>query len=64
MLLVINVSGHHLSTAEIKSALIMHTSVAETAVIGTTDELTGQAVFTFVTLKPLVFFFVVFLDGD
>jgi len=52
---VINVSGHRLSTAEIESALIMHKGVAETAVIGTADELTGQAVFAFVTLKPSVF---------
>ncbi|KAJ2928133.1 hypothetical protein H1R20_g8947, partial [Candolleomyces eurysporus] len=49
---VINVSGHRLSTAEIESALIMHPGVAETAVIGTADELTGQAVYAFVTLKP------------
>ncbi|KAJ7192105.1 acetate--CoA ligase [Mycena pura] len=49
---VINVSGHRLSTAEIESALIVHKGVAETAVIGTADELTGQAVFAFVTLKP------------
>ncbi|KAJ7936016.1 hypothetical protein B0H13DRAFT_2458105 [Mycena leptocephala] len=41
---VINVSGHRLSTAEIESALITHMGVAETAVIGTVDELTGQAV--------------------
>lgn len=49
---VINVSGHRLSTAEIESALIMHPGVAETAVIGTADELTGQAVHAFATLKP------------
>jgi len=49
---VINVSGHRLSTAEIESALIMHPGVAETAVIGAADELTGQAVHAFVTLKP------------
>lgn len=49
---VINVSGHRLSTAEIESALILHRGVAETAVIGTADELTGQAVYAFVTLKP------------
>jgi acetyl-CoA synthetase len=49
---VINVSGHRLSTAEIESALICHKGVAETAVIGTADELTGQAVYAFVTLKP------------
>ncbi|KAJ7936051.1 hypothetical protein B0H13DRAFT_1946941 [Mycena leptocephala] len=47
---VINISGHRLSTAE--SALIMHKGVTETAVIGTADELTGQAVYAFVTLKP------------
>jgi len=51
---VINVSGHRLSTAEIESALIMHPGVAETAVIGTADELTGQAVHAFATLKPCV----------
>ncbi|KAI0719794.1 acetyl-coenzyme a synthetase [Cerioporus squamosus] len=49
---VINVSGHRLSTAEIESALITHAGVAETAVVGTADELTGQAVYAFVTLKP------------
>ena len=49
---VINVSGHRLSTAEIESALLLHKGVAETAVIGTPDELTGQAVYAFVTLKP------------
>ncbi|KAJ8591283.1 acetyl-CoA synthetase-like protein [Rhizopogon salebrosus TDB-379] len=49
---VINVSGHRLSAAEVESALIMHKGVAETTVIGTTDELTGQAVFAFATLKP------------
>lgn len=51
---VINVSGHRLSTAEIESALILHNGVAETAVIGTADELTGQAISAFVTLKPYV----------
>ena len=48
---VINVSGHRLSTAEIESALITHRGVAETAVIGTADELTGQAVYA-VRLPP------------
>lgn len=52
---VINVSGHRLSTAEIESALILHKGVAETAVVGVNDELTGQTVFAFVTLKPYVF---------
>lgn len=49
---VINVSGHRLSTAEIESALILHPGVAEAAVIGAVDDLTGQAVHAFVTLKP------------
>ena len=53
---VINVSGHRLSTAEIESALILHKGVAETAVVGTADELTGQAVYAFVTLKPCVLY--------
>lgn len=49
---VINVSGHRLSTAEIESALIVHHSVAETAVIGAHDEVTGQCIHAFVCLKP------------
>ncbi|KAG0057334.1 acetyl-CoA synthetase [Gryganskiella cystojenkinii] len=49
---VINVSGHRLSTAEIESALIMHHSVAETAVIGAADDVTGQCIHAFVCLKP------------
>jgi acetyl-CoA synthetase len=53
---VINVSGHRLSTAEIESALILHKGVAEAAVIGIADEITGQAVNAFVTLKPWVVF--------
>ncbi len=51
---VINVSGHRLSTAEIESALILHPGVAEAAVIAATDDLTGQSVHAFVTLKPCV----------
>lgn len=49
---VINVSGHRLSTAEVESALILHKGVAETAVVGCADDLTGQAVYAFVTMKP------------
>jgi len=49
---VINVSGHRLSTAEVESALILHKGVAETAVVGCHDDLTGQAVYAFVTMKP------------
>jgi len=48
---VVNVSGHRLSTAEIEAALIEHHSVAEAAVVGVNDELTGQAVNAFVALK-------------
>ncbi|PGG99630.1 acetyl-coenzyme A synthetase [Polytolypa hystricis UAMH7299] len=48
---VVNVSGHRLSTAEIEAALIEHHSVAEAAVVGIADELTGQAVNAFVALK-------------
>jgi acetyl-CoA synthetase len=48
---VINVSGHRLSTMEVESALVSHEKVAEAAVIGQTDEDTGQAICAFVTLK-------------
>jgi acetyl-CoA synthetase len=48
---VVNVSGHRLSTAEIEAAIIEHHSVAEAAVVGVSDELTGQAVNAFVALK-------------
>ncbi|KAL1995760.1 hypothetical protein VTN49DRAFT_626 [Thermomyces lanuginosus] len=49
---VVNVSGHRLSTAEIEAALLEHAAVAEAAVVGIADELTGQAVNAFVSLKP------------
>ncbi|SCU89678.1 LAFA_0E19988g1_1 [Lachancea sp. 'fantastica'] len=48
---VVNVSGHRLSTAEIEAALVEHDGVSESAVVGITDELTGQAVIAFVSLK-------------
>jgi len=48
---VINVSGHRLSTAEVESAIVSHAKVAEAAVIGQTDEDTGQAICAFVTLE-------------
>lgn len=48
---VVNVSGHRLSTAEIEAALIEHSAIAEAAVVGVADELTGQAVNAFVALK-------------
>ncbi|EER35170.1 acetyl-coenzyme A synthetase 1 [Candida tropicalis MYA-3404] len=48
---VVNVSGHRLSTAEIEAALIEHPLVAESAVVGYADDLTGQAVAAYVSLK-------------
>ena len=48
---MINVSGHRLSTAEVESALILHKGVAETAVVGCADDVTGQAVHAFVCMK-------------
>ena len=51
---VMNVSGHRLSTAELESSLVRHPSVAEAAVVGVPDELTGQAVIAFVTPKQNV----------
>jgi acetyl-CoA synthetase len=48
---VMNVSGHRLSTTEIESALVSHEKVAEAAVVGATDDTTGQAVCAFVILR-------------
>ncbi len=48
---VINVSGHRLSTIEVESALVSHPAVAEAAVVGMPDEIKGQAIAAFVTLK-------------
>ena len=48
---VVNVSGHRMSTAEVESAIVAHPDVAEAAVIGQTDEDTGQAITAFVTLQ-------------
>ncbi|CAN5517409.1 acetate--CoA ligase [Microbacterium sp.] len=48
---VMNVSGHRLSTAEIESALVANEAVAEAAVVGASDETTGQAVAAFVIIK-------------
>ncbi|HEY4095572.1 MAG TPA: acetate--CoA ligase [Baekduia sp.] len=48
---VLNVSGHRMSTAEIESAIVSHPKVAEAAVIGASDEDTGQSVAAFVTLE-------------
>ncbi|MGI9251420.1 MAG: acetate--CoA ligase [Pseudohongiellaceae bacterium] len=47
---VINVSGHRLGTAEVESALVLHDSVAEAAVVGCPHPIKGQAIYAFVTL--------------
>jgi acetyl-CoA synthetase len=48
---VMNVSGHRISTIEVESALVDHPAVAEAAVCGRTDALTGQAIVAYVTLR-------------
>ncbi|MBT0567154.1 acetate--CoA ligase [Williamsia sp. CHRR-6] len=48
---VMNVSGHRISTSEVESALVNHPSVAEAAVIGASDETTGQGIVAFVILR-------------
>jgi acetyl-CoA synthetase len=51
---VVNVSGHRLSTAEVESAIVAHEKVAEAAVIGQSDEDTGQAICAFVTVSGTI----------
>ena len=48
---VMNVAGHRISTTEVESALVDHKSVAEAAVVGAKDDVSGQAIFAFVILK-------------
>jgi acetyl-CoA synthetase len=48
---VMNVSGHRISTTEVESALVDHQDVAEAAVVGRLDDVTGQAICCFVSLK-------------
>jgi acetyl-CoA synthetase len=48
---VLNVAGHRIGTMEVESALVDHPSVAEAAVVGRPDELKGQAIAAFVTVK-------------
>jgi len=48
---VLNVAGHRIGTAEVESALVSHPSVAEAAAVGRPDDLKGQALVVFVTLK-------------
>jgi acetyl-CoA synthetase len=49
---VLNVAGHRIGTAEIESALVSHPAVAEAAAVGRPDDLTGQALVVFVSLRP------------
>ncbi len=48
---VMKISGHRISTTEVESSLVSHPKVAEAAVIGREDAVTGQAIFAFVTLR-------------
>src|SRR6266542_4055753 len=48
---VMNVAGHRISTTEVESALVDHRSVAEAAVVGKKDDVSGQAIFAFVILR-------------
>ena len=48
---VLNVAGHRIGTMEVESALVDHEAVAEAAVVGRADELKGQAVAAFVSLR-------------
>ena len=48
---VMNVSGHRISTTEVESALVDHPAVAEAAVVGATDDTTGQAIVGYVILR-------------
>ena len=48
---VMNVSGHRISTTEVESALVSHEAVAEAAVVGAADEMTGQGIVSFVILR-------------
>jgi acetyl-CoA synthetase len=49
---VLNVAGHRIGTAEIESALVSHRAVAEAAAVGKPDDLKGQALVAFVSLRP------------
>jgi acetyl-CoA synthetase len=48
---VMNVSGHRISTTEVESALVSHEAIAEAAVVGASDEMTGQGIVAFVILR-------------
>ena len=48
---VINVSGHRMGTAEVESALVLHSTVAEAAVVGFPHDIKGQGIYAYVTLN-------------
>jgi acetyl-CoA synthetase len=48
---VMNISGHRISTTEVESALVSHDAIAEAAVVGANDEMTGQGIVAFVILR-------------
>jgi len=48
---VMNISGHRISTTEVESALVSHPAVAEAAVVGANDDMTGQGIVAFVILR-------------
>ena len=48
---VMNISGHRISTTEVESALVDHKDVAEAAVVGKNDDVTGQAIAAFVSAQ-------------
>jgi acetyl-CoA synthetase len=48
---VMNVSGHRISTTEVEHALVSHAEVAEAAVVGASDPITGKGIVAFVTIK-------------
>ena len=50
---VMNMSGHRISTTEVESALVSHPAVAEAAVVGAADEMTGQGIVAFVILRGI-----------
>lgn len=55
---VMNISGHRISTTEVESALVSHPKIAEAAVVGASDEITGQGIVAFVIMRAG------FQDGD
>ena len=61
---VVNVSGHRLGTAEVESALVSHPAVAEAAVIAKPDEIKGNVLIAFVTIKMNVNYDIIALKQE